>query len=298
MSGISSSDVFIPEVALDAIVAGVSDEGVKVLYGSPAVNVSPTLGDQGTLKVGRKLTIPYFGMIPKWQDDVPEGVALQPDKASETVEEAAMKRTGVAIEWSTWAEMIMRGRQLRLDPYTMFAAQALERLGQRFEEKLVTTAVTGLDSAYINEAPANASKTIDWDSIADTKQLLGDAARKIVMMSVHSKVKTDLVKLKDSVNRPMFVDAMSGTNEIPRLQGMPVFESDFNVKSSDVPAKYDSLLLQQGALALWHSMPTVAIREEPLSGTKQIVLWVYYIAYRYKSLPGGSKPGVLILRTR
>ena len=298
MSGGTTADVFIPQVATDAIVAGVSDEGVKVLYGSEAVNVSPTLGAQGMLKPGRKLTIPYFGMIPTWQDDVPEGQALQPDKATEVVEEATMKRMGVAIEFSSWEEMVLRGRQMKLDPYVLFTSQALERLGQRFEQKLVTTAVTGLDSAYINAAPADASKTIDWDSVADTKQLLGDAARKIVLMSVHSKVKTDLVKLKDAVGRPLLIDATAGTNEIPRLQGLPVFESDFNVKSSDSPAKYDTLLLQRGALALWHSIPTVEPWADPRSGTKQIILWVYYIAYRYKSLPGGSKPGVLILRTR
>ena len=298
MSGGTTADVFIPQVATDAIVAGVSDEGVKVLYGSSAVNVSPTLGAQGMLKPGRKITIPYFGMIPAWQEDVPEGQALQPDKASETVEEAAMKRMGVAIEFSAWEEMVLRGRQVKLDPYVLFASQALERLGQSFERMLVTAAVTGLDSAYINAAPANASQTISWDSIADTKQLLGDAAKKIVMMSVHSKVKTDLIKLKDAVGRPLLVDATAGTTEIPRLQGLPVFESDFNKVSSDSPPKYDTLLLQQGALALWHSLPTVEPWTDPRSGTKQIILWVYYIAYRYKSLPGGSKPGVLILRTR
>jgi hypothetical protein len=298
MSGGTSSDVFIPQVATDSIVAGISDEGVKVLYGSEAVNVSPTLGAQGMLKVGRKLTIPYFGMIPTWQDDVPEGASLQPDKASETVEEAPMKRTGVAIEYSTWEEMVLLGRSRNLEPYNLFTGQALERLGQRFEARLVTTAVTGLDSAYINEVPANASKTIDWDAIADTKQLLGDAAKKIVMLSCHSKVKTDLTKLKDATGRPLLVDATAGTAEIPRIQGLPLFESDFNVKSSDSPAKYDTLLLQRGALALWHSMPTVELYVDPRSGTKQIILWVYYIAYRYKSLPGGSKPGVLILRTR
>ena len=123
-------------------------------------------------------------------------------------------------------------------------------------------------------------------------------AKKIVMMSVHSKVKTDLTKLKDAVGRPLLVDATAGTAEIPRIQGLPVFESDFNKKSADVPPKYDTLLLQRGALALWHSLPTVKIWQDPRSETNQIILWVYYIAYRYKSLPGGSKPGVLILRTR
>lgn len=297
MSGVATSDIFIPQVATDAIVAGISDEGIPVLYGSEAVNVDATLGDQGQLKVGRKITVPYFGMIGKWQMDVPENVAVNPDKATETVEEGVVKQARIAIEWSTWVQMCMRGRARNLDPYVLFAGQAMERLTQAFEEKLVTTAVTGLDSAYVNAAPADANKTIDWDSVADTKQLLGDAARKIVMLSCHSKVKTDLVKLKDAVGRPLLIDATAGTNEIPRLQGLPVYESDFNVKSADVPAKYDTLLLQRGALALWHTMPTVETWKDPRSQTNQIILNLFYIVYRYKSLPGGSKPGVLILRT-
>lgn len=298
MSGGTSSDIFIPQVATDAILAGLSDEGMKVLYGSPAVVVDSSLAAQGEMKVGRKLTIPYFGMIPGWTDEVPENTAIEPVKATETVEEAVLKQMRVEVEWSSWQQMVLRGRSLRLDPYTLFASQAIERLGQAFEKRLIITARTDLSASYVNVAPADASKTIDWDSIADTKQLLGDAAKKIVMISAHSKVKTDLTKLKDAVGRPLLVDATAGTAEIPRIQGLPLFESDFNYVSSDSPPKYDTLMLQKGALALWHSLPTVEAAKDIRSQTNVIVLNVFYIAYRYKHLPGGTKPGVLILRTR
>jgi hypothetical protein len=295
--GVSTSDVFVPEVARDTIIAGISDEGMPVLFGSEAVATDGTLVSQGELKVGRKLKVPYFGMIPNLQLDVPEGIALDTDKASETVEEAEIQRAGVAIEYSTWAEMVLKGRRQGIDPYTLFSAQARDRIKQMFERKLVTTARTGLSSDYINDV-SGASKTIDWDIWADTRSLLGDASKKIVMSSVHSKVFTDMVKLKDSTNRPLLVDPYTGGATIPKFQGVPVFESDFNYKSSDSPAKYDSLLLQRGALALWYSEPTVDLDVAPRSGTKAIVIWVYYIAYRYKHLPGGTKPGVLILRSR
>lgn len=298
MSSGTTADVFIPQVATDTIVAGIRNEGMSVLYGSQAVNVDSSLGAQGRLKVGRKIIVPYFGLIPAFQDDVPEDGALSPDKASEVVEEAEVRRSGIMIEWSTWEEMVLKGRSQNLDPYPLFGGQVRDRLKQLFERRLVTAAVTGLSSAYINAAPANASQTIDWDNIADTKQLLGDAASDIAMISVHSKVKTDLVKLKDSMNRPLLLDATAGTNEIPRLQGLPVYVSDYNVVSADVPPKYDSLLLQRGALALWHTMPTIEIQRVGQSDRTAIIVWVYYIAYRYLRLPGGTKPGVLILRTR
>jgi hypothetical protein len=139
MGGVTTSDVFVPEVARDTIIAGTSDEGMPVLFGSEAVAVDGTLATQGALKVGRKLKIPYFGMIPDFQLDVPEGHALDTDKASETVEESEIQRAGVAIEYSTWTEMVMKGRAAGLDPYTLFSGQARERLRQMFERKLVTT---------------------------------------------------------------------------------------------------------------------------------------------------------------
>lgn len=296
MGSSSSDDIFVPEVAADTIVAGISDEGIPVLYGSKAVSVSSDLASQGQLKVGRLLTIPYFGMIPPMQEDVPEKVGLVPDKATETVETAAMAQGGVHIEWSTWQEMIQTARSRKLDPYTLFADQARLRIKQMFERKLVKTAWTGLDSDYINDV--SATDTIDWDSIADTRQLLGDAASKITLMSMHSKVMTDAIKLKDGDDRPLFIDPYGGDGKIPRFQGLTTVVSDFNHVTTGSPNKYDTLLMQDGALALWHSMPTVEVTRDAKANMSGIAIWIYYIAYRYAKLPGGSKPGVVILRTQ
>lgn len=296
MSSSSSDDIFVPEVAVDSIIAGISDEGIPVLHGSKAVNVSPDLAAQGQLKVGRLLTVPYFGMIPPMQEDVPEKVGLMPDKATETTETAAMAQAGVHIEWSTWQQMIQTARSRKLDPYVLFAEQAQLRLKQMFERKLVKTAWTGLDSAYVNDV--SATDTIDWDNIADTRQLLGDAASKITLMSMHSKVMTDAIKLKDGDDRPLFLDPYAGDGKIPRFQGIPTFVSDFNHVTTGSPNKYDTLLMQDGALALWHSMPTVEITRDPKANMSGIAIWIFYIAYRYLKMPGGSKPGVLILRSK
>lgn len=298
MSG-STADIFVPEVAQDAIVQGISDEGIPVLYGSRAVSVSSDLASQGQLKVGRTITVPYFGMIPAWQEDVPEKVGLAPEKATETTEEATMKQGGIHIEWSTWEQMVLTARSRKLDPFTLFAEQARMRLTQMFERKLVTTARTGLASDYINDISGTSPGTISWDAIADTRQKLGDASSKISMMSMHSKVHTDAIKLKDGEDRPLFLNPYGGGDgKIPQFQGIPTFVSDFNYKSSASPPVYDTLLMQDGAMALWHTMPTVEITRDSKANMSGIVMWIWYIVYRYSKLPGGSKPGVLILRSK
>lgn len=297
MAFMKSSDLFVPEVATDAIIEGLA--GMKVLYGSPAVVVQSDLETNGELKVGRRVKIPYFGMIPPFQVNVPEGAGLVPDKSSETTEEAEMNRCGVAIEWSDWAGAIQKAKRSRLDPFVVFAGMILERFREVVEQQLILTARTGLGSEYIHDISAASPGTIDWDSIVDTRYKIGDEANDIQLMSVHSKVKKDLLKLKDGDDRPLFLDPMNGNQaDVPRIQGVAVYTSDLNYKSSDATPKYDTLLMQSNSLVLWHSNPTLDVYEDKKAGQSGIVSWFYYIPYRYNKLPGKTKGGVLIHRSK
>lgn len=293
----TSSDIFVPEVAQDAIIEGLS--GMKVLYGSPAVVVQSDLESAGALKVGKEVTIPYFGMIPPYQLDVPETAGLAPEKTTETTETATIKQAGVRIEYSKWAEAVLKGRRDRIDPYVVFSGMILERAREAFEKMLITTARTGLASDYIHDISGTSPGTIDWDAIVDARFLKGDEASDIELMSMHSKVKKDALKLKDGEDRPLFVDSLNqGVGDIPRMQGVMVYTSDLNYKSSDSPPKYDTLFFQRNALVLWHSNPTIEEHRDPLSNMRSIVSWFYYIPYRYKKLPGKTKGGVFVLRSK
>lgn len=293
----SSNDIFVPEVATDAIVEGLA--GAKVLHGSEAVIVQSDLESAGALKVGRKITIPYFGMIPPFQAKVPEGAGLQPDKTSETVEEASMYQYGVSIEWSKWTEAILKGRRDRIDPYIVFAGMVRDRFREVMEQQLILTARTGLDSSYVNDISGNSPGTISWDSIVDTRYLGGDEANDIQLMSVHSKVKKDMLKLKDGEDRPLLVDAMNqSTGDVPRIQGVTVFTSDLNYKSNDSPPKYDTLMMERNSLVLWHSLPTVEPIRDGKANMNSIVCWFWAIVYRYAKLPGKTRGGVRIHRSK
>ena len=293
MSGMGTGDAFVPEVAVDSVVEGIA--GATVLYGSPAVVVASNLGEVGGLKLGLLVNVPYFGMIPPFQMNVPEKVGLVPDKASETVEQSTVKQAGVKVEWSQWLQLVQQARSRNLDPYTLFANMVRQRFIHGVEKEIITAARTGLSSDYINDA---SSDTITWDSIVDTRYLGGDEAD-IQLISMHSKVKADSLKLKDGNDRPLFVDAMNGNQgDIPKIQGVTVKTSDLNYVSSANPPLYDTLVMQDNAMALWHSMPTIELDRDKTANMNYIVSWFFYVIHRYNKLPGKTKGGVFINRTR
>ena len=294
MSSMGTGDVFAPQVAVDSIVEGLA--GAIVLYGSPAVVVASNLGEVAGLKVNKLVDIPYFGMIPEFQIDVPENVGLVSEKGTETSEQARVRQAGVKVEWSEWVQLQQSARSRNLDPYVLFGNMITQRFTQACEKELIKVARDSLSADYINDA---SSDTITWDSIVDVRGKFGDEAKDVALISCHSKVKRDLLKLKDGNDRPLMVDAMNGAGgDIPRVQGVTLYESDLNYKSSANPALYDTLVMMRNSLALWHSMPTVEIKRDATANTNSIISWFFYIPYRYNKLPGRTRGGVGINRTR
>lgn len=295
MSGaMTMGDTFAPQVAVDTILTGLA--GTPVLYGSPAVVVNSSLGSVGGLFKNKLVDIPYFGHLPAYQLDVPEKTALAPDGTTETSEQARVKQAGVRIAWSTWEGMCLQARERRLDPYTLFGQQIATQFVHAMENELITAARTGLSGSYIYDGSAD---TITWDSIVRTRLLLGDEARDTELISVHSKVKADLMLLKDGNDRPLLIDVLNvNAGNIPRVMNVPLLESDLNYVSSADPPLYDSLIIQRGALALWHSIPTIERNRVPESNIDELISWFWYVPYRYNKLPGKTRGGVLINRTQ
>jgi hypothetical protein len=291
MSGTSTGDVFIPQVAEDAVIKGMA--GMRVLYGSPAVIVRPALESTGKLQVKKKVDVPYFNDIPEFLDDVPEGVGLTPDKFTMDQEQAITRRAGLRIDMSWWAQACT---QTGVDPYMIISGMVVEKALRVFERRLITTARASTPNAMINDV-SGAGKTLDWDVMIDTRLKFGDEETDIALLSVHSKVKGDLLKIKDSVNRPLLVESLGGgASDIPRFQGVPVKVSDLN--AVDGSSNYHSLLMRRNAMVLWHSNPKIEALRDPISDTDTITCWVYYVAHQYSVLPGKTKGGVAIAKTK
>lgn len=291
MSGTNTGDVFIPQVAEDAIIKGMA--GMRILYGSPAVIVRNALESTGKLQVKKKVDVPFFNDIPEFLDDVPEGGGLSPDKFTMDQEQAITRRAGLRIDMSWWAQACT---QQNVDPYTIISGMVVEKAIRVFERRLITTAKTATPSGMVNDV-TGVSKTLDWDVMVDTRLKFGDEEADIALLSVHSKVKGDLLKIKDSVNRPLLVESLNGgASEIPRFQGVPVKVSDLNV--ADGSSNYQSLLMRRNAMVLWHSTPKVEAARDTLTDSDTITCWIYYVAHQYSVLPGKTKGGVAIAKTK
>lgn len=285
-------DSFVPDIAQEAIVEGIA--GAIVLYNSPAVILRNDLVVNGTMTDGDKVKVEYYGMIPPYQRNVPQATGLSPEKNTMSTEEAPAYQHGLRVDWAKWYECLERGKRTGKDPYQLFAAMFVQRWVHLAEEILIETARTGLDSAYINDV-SGAGKKMGWDEIADTRQKFGDDGDNIQLMSVHSAVKNNLTKERDSMNRPLYLDPMSGGSDIPRIQGIAVKVSDKNYVSGGT---YDNLFLQPNAVAMRHSTPTAEPFRDPISNVEGLVSWVWTAALRYSKLPGKTRPGVGICRSK
>ncbi len=283
-------DSFVPDIAQEAIVEGIA--GAIILYNSPAVIVRNDLVTNGAMTEGEKIKIEYYGMIPPYQRNVPQATGLSAEKNVMTTEESPVYQHGLRVDWSKWYQCVEQGKRTGKDPYALFAGMFVQRFVHLAEDILIETARTGLDSAYINDVGA---LKMGWDQIADTKLKFGDEGDNIALMSVHSVVKNNLTKERDSMNRPLYIDPMSGTSEIPRIQGVAVKVSDKNYVSSGT---YDSLFLQPNAIVMRHSTPTAEPFRDPVSNVEGLVSWVWIASHRYSKLPGKTRPGVGICRSK
>lgn len=285
-------DSFVPDIAQEAIVEGIA--GAVVLYNSPAVIVRNDIIVNGAMMEGEKIKIEYYGMIPPYQRNVPQATGLMPEKNTMTTEESPVYQHGLRVDWSKWYECLERGKRTGKDPYQLFAAMFVERFVHLCEDIIIETARTGLDSAYINDVSGSNLK-MGWDQIADTKLKFGDDGDRIALMSVHSVVKNNLTKEKDAMGRPLYIDPMAGSSDIPRIQGVAVKVSDKNYVSSGT---YDNLFLQPNAIALRHSTPTAEPFRFATSNVEGLVSWVWIACHRYSKLPGLTRPGVGICRSK
>lgn len=285
-------DSFVPDIAQEAIIQGI--KGAVVLYGSPAVIVRNDLVVDSKMVVGDKIKFEYYGMIPPYEEEVPQGVALTPVKAANSTEQSPVFQHGLRVEWSMWYQCVERGKLTGQDPYVLYAAMFTKQFVQLAEKRLIVAARTGLDSAYINDISGNSLK-MGWDAIADTKHKFGDEGEQVALMSCHSDVKNNLTKEKNSINQPLYVDPMSGSAEIPRIQGVALKVSDLNIVESGT---YDTLFLRPNAVVMRHSNPTLEPWVDARSNSKGLISWVWMAEKRYQYLPGSIYPGVAICRSK
>ncbi len=207
-----TTDLVIPSVLQDAIQGAFI--GMKCLMGSPAAVVASTLPH--TDKVNAKVvTVPYFGLTGELED-VGEGVSLTSKSISMSEESATVIRSGAKYNVNQWAQLAAQ----YADPYGKASTDMVGMVERRGDKALITVAKAELPSSMT----ITTANKISWDLVVDGKGKFGDEADDLALMAIHSKVKTDLYKLKDSSGRPLFVDVDGG--KLGSFCGVPLIVSD------------------------------------------------------------------------
>lgn len=292
------TDLILKDILVPAIQAEFA--GMRVLLGSRAVIYNTSLPvntiQGGRIQGGTRIQMPYFNSMGKLDDVANEGDALIPVKLTMTDEFADVQHSGKAFEITEWAQFAAA----YADPYAEAARQFRVMVQNRFEDKIVQTAGVGLPAGFVHDVWSAVNPILlNWDVMVDAKLKWGDEQGNIELISVHSKVYGDLLKLKDSTGRPLLTDPNNA--DLMKFNGVPIKVSDRNTvvdPGGGSPKKYESLIFKTDAVALWtQGAPTVKEDEDILADTNLTAIHVYYVCHRYLRTPGYSKPGVVKIVT-
>lgn len=291
------SDLIIPELLMEAISAAFPK--MRVLMGSKAVIINGTMPNtiNGSPMIGGdQIKFPYFNLLgDSLEKIVNEGDELIPTKLTMTSDLATVGHYGKAVEITQWAQLAAA----YADPYGEVAKQFVEMTANTVENELLRVSVAGLPALYVHDVfSATTPKTLDYDTMIDAKILWGDEQGNIELLTVHSKVYGDLLKLKDSTGRPLVTDANNA--EIQKFAGVPLKVSDRNtVTVVSGVNRYSSLIFKAGAVAWWYQKAaTVRTEGNALADSDITAIHIYGAPYRYlRPTSGGTKSGVIEIRT-
>lgn len=284
MGYIKQGDVFVPEV-LDETLAG-QFAGMTVMRASGAA-IFKTGMPAGRAQLGQKIIVPAFDTVGDMQDLEEDGQNLTPKKIATSQEEAIVRHSGLSLEATLWASL--SGAE---DPYLEGARQIAIAAQRRADKALIDVAIaSGSGLLTLDVYNAGTPRKIDYDLVVEGKMLWGDEQEDIAAMVIHSKTKGDMLKLKDSTGRPLYVDGIEG--KLDRFCGFPVLVSDRLAPTTDSPAKYTTLLLKKGSLVFWLGEYNSDEDKNILSNSRMMATHIYWAAHRYKRHPNGTKCGVV-----
>lgn len=283
------SDIIVPEILAEGM-PGVF-AGMNLLAGSGAVIVNPTLR-AGKAQVGDQVKIPRFNTIGEMQD-IPEGGAASVQSLTQGSELATVQHAAIALGVGEWARIAAAD-----DPYAEARRQIMVAVKRKLDAKLIAAARA--TSLILNryDGGGGTDGTLNYDMGADAMALFGDENEEgdFVLWGMHSKVKTDLRKTKDSTGRALLSDQQGS---LSRFMGIGIVQSDKLTASSDSPPKYETLLAKQGALAAWIN-PDMGIQEDKdiLADDVVMAFHLYYCVHLYSRTPTGTRCGVAKVQTR
>ncbi len=223
----TASDMVDVQILTDAVKGRFRGKSVfqnSILVSRGAVRVSGTMPEGGPGAIGKKIDIPYFGLLGEFVSN-PDGSAVTPQKLAQVLEQATIARESLAAEISAWSQGLSRVNSAAGDPYEeavdQLEAAATLSIDKAMVDEFKTTELV-LD-VYNAGSPVYAS----WDMAVDATTLWGDEQDDIVAMVTHSQSLADMAKEKDSNGKSLLVvNNSEGVRSIRTYNGVPLLVSD------------------------------------------------------------------------
>lgn len=226
MAVTTKTDVIIKEVFDDTIAGAFGN--VNAFMGSQIVQsgaliVRDGMPESGAEVVGDTINIPYFGSIGEFDDIATDGDSLTPKKIAQTREQGTIAHSGIAINVTRRARS-----SVGKDIYQELAEQVVASATRKMDALVSAAAIAGNNQLIIDKySSSGARRAMDYDLLVDAKMMWRDFQSDIAGAMVHSRVYSDLMKLKDADGRPLLIEPLPGTTgALAKLGNVPIVVSD------------------------------------------------------------------------
>ncbi len=226
MAQTTKSDVLNPEILTEAVQGAFAQKTAfmgSILVSSGAITVAGTMPECGPDAIGKEVTVPYFGLIGEFEENVGDGVAATPKKLSQNSEKSSVVRDTCAFEVTRWAQGNASVNPNVGDPYEESARQAVEAAQRQMDKAMITS--FSASPLAMDKYSSGAPVFLDYNFVVNGKGKLGDEMEQLAGMIVHSQTKVDLMKLADSAGNKFLVTSQR-EGDIDRFCGIPLITSD------------------------------------------------------------------------
>lgn len=291
MSTTTRSDLILPDIIAEEVMKGFS--GKLALAGTGAVIVNPTFA-LGTNRVNDTITVPSI-------EDGGEAEVLTESVAGD------LEKITMSSETSTVVRFFKGFSMTQLSQRAKMYGKDINEIAA---EMIASAFARALDTLSLQRALARASSaSMEYDgtaaiisttAIVETLKLFGEELddSQLAVWAINPKPYWDAAQIADSTGRTLYTDVQGG--RLTQLGGAPVrMTAKSGMVVAGSPTTYKSLLAKRGSILAWLD-PSVRIDTErdPLSDVDVVIGNMYGIVHAYSVMPGGTKAGVAVLKSR
>lgn len=286
------SDLVLPDILAEEVMKGFT--GKLLMSGTGAIVMNPGL--QASVEdVGNTVTVPYFEDIGE-AEEVAEGAAGTLDKLTQSSETATVVRLFKGISMTRLARIAKSSGR---DIYEVAAEMIRGAFVRKIDSIALARALSRASSSSMEHDGTSAN--VSASAIVETLKLFGedlDDDNALAVWGMNPKVYWDAATLADSTGRALFVPAQG--ERLARVGGTQVRmtgKEDMIVAGS--PTTYKSPLIKTGAIAAWTTdMPVIDIERDPTADVDMIIANMYAVVHAYSVMPGSTRAGVAVMKTR